>query len=348
MPHYQVPTLQTALNRDGFPRRVVIVTNHASSSLEYIDFIRTFSETTFFLEQAGQPPAYQVEVVSRGKGTIYNVQGLSIVASKAYDELEGAVDTLIVQAVDDDDECLNDTDFIDWIRMMAPRVRRTVSACTGAFILAEAGLLDGKLATTHWAAANDFRKRYPKVKLNPERMYISDDGVYTAAGVTAAIDLAIALIEEDLGSELARRVAQAMVMFMKRPGNQAQFYAQTAPHDFDTPADPFVQYIVDHLEGDLRLERLADHFNLSLRSFNRKFRERVGIPPGRFIEQRRVDRARQYLESTHEPISRIANWCGYDTSDGLLLAFERHLKVSPREYRKRFTSSLHAGSRIFN
>ncbi len=340
MPLYRVPTLQTPLDLEETPRRVVIVTNRASSSLEYISFLQVFAETTFFLEQSGYCPAYEVEVVSRGKGCIYERNGLSITASRSFDELEGSVDTLIIQAADDHDECLRDNQFIDWVKVMAKKVRRIVSACTGSFILAEAGLLDGKPATTHWAAAEDFRTRYPEVRLTPERIHVKSGNIHTAAGVTAATDLAIALVEEDLGAELARRVAQAMVVFMKRPGNQAQFFATSTHSVTKHHLDLFANYIHEHLSGDLRLETLADHFNLSLRSFNRQFRKRVGIPPGRYVEQCRIDRARRYLEESTAPISQIAQWCGYETSDGLCLAFERNLGITPRQYRKRFSSSL--------
>lgn len=340
MPLYRVPKLQTPLNLEKTPRRVVIVTNRASSSLEYISFLEVFAETTFFLEQSGYCPAYEVEVVSRGKGCIYERNGFSITASQSFDELEGSVDTLIIQAADDHDECLHDEQFIGWIKMMGKNVRRIVSACTGSFILAEAGLLDGKQATTHWAAAEDFRARYPEVRLTPERIHVKSGNIHTAAGVTAATDLAIALVEEDLGSELARRVAQAMVVFMKRPGNQAQFFASSTQSVTEQRLDAFAEYIQEHLSEDLRLETLADHFNLSLRSFNRQFRKRVGTPPGRYIEQCRVDRARRYLEESAATISQIARWCGYETPDGLRLAFEKNLGITPREYRNRFTTSL--------
>jgi transcriptional regulator GlxA family with amidase domain len=220
---------------------------------------------------------------------------------------------------------------------MSAQVRRLVSVCTGSFILAEAGLLDGRRATTHWAAVEDFKLRFPKVHLSPEQIYTKDGHIYTSAGVTAGIDLAIALVEEDLGSELALRVAQALVTFMRRPGDQSQF---NAPDSDRNDRDAFAQYIRDHLAGDLRLEVLADHFALSVRTFNRLFRKRIGTPPGRFIDQCRVERARSLLEETSEPISEVARQCGYSSSNGLCMAFERRLGVTPSDYRKRFSSSL--------
>ncbi len=339
MPKYRVPTLQDPPTTDGVLRRIAVVTNRSADSLEYLGLLQVFAETRFFLENAGRPPAYAVEVVTRGTGTIYECKGLAITASNTFESLLGKVDTLILQAADNHDECLRDERFIAWVAKMATRVRRIVSVCTGSFILAEAGVLDGRHATTHWAAADDFRSRYPNVRLVPDRIYVKDGHVYTSAGVTAGMDLAIALVEEDLGTELARRVAQAMVVFMKRPGSQMQFTASLAPDHCDEPRGDFERYIYDHLEGDLRLETLADHFGLSVRTFNRLFRKRVGMPPGRFVEQCRIERARQLLEETSEPVSRVAERSGYVTSNGLCLAFERNLGVTPRAYRRRFASS---------
>ena len=339
MPEYQVPILEEPPISDSAPRRVVVVTNQSANSLEYIGLLQVFSETRFLLEKAGRPPAYEVEVVSRGTGTIYECKGLSITAPNSFETLRGKVDTLILQAADDHDECLRDKRFIAWIAEMAARVRRIVSVCTGSFILAEAGVLDGRHATTHWAAAADFRTRYPKVRLTPGRIYVKDGHVYTSAGVTAGMDLAIALVEEDLGNELARRAAQAMVMFMKRPGNQNQFSANADHAPLVESRGDFERYIHAHLEGDLRLETLAEVFGLSVRTFNRLFRKRVGMPPGRFVEQCRLEKARQLLEETAEPISLVAERSGYGTSNGLCLAFERNLGVTPRDYRKRFASS---------
>ena len=247
--------------------------------------------------------------------------------------------------MDEDDECLRDERFIAWVAKASRRVRRIVSICTGSFILAEAGVLDGRRATTHWCACDDFRRRYPKVTLVPDPIYVRDGHVYTSAGATSGMDLAIALVEEDFGTELARRVAQGLVMFLRRPGNQAQFSVQVATEVPDAGAASEIQsYIFDHLEGDLRVEALARRFGMSPRNFTRTFTRRVGMGPGRYVEQCRLERARQFLEETVESLSAIASRCGYATPDGLRLAFERNLGVAPSAYRRRFASSSPASS----
>ncbi|MFC3613215.1 GlxA family transcriptional regulator [Lutimaribacter marinistellae] len=340
MPTYSVPKLRHLSQRVRSPKRIVIVTNAASDSLEYIGLLQVFAEVRFFLRESGYAQAYSVEIVSRGTGQIYACEGLSISTTTSYAELGDTVDTLILQAADDRDECLNDTDFISWIAQMSTRVRRIVSICTGAFILAEAGVLDGRQATTHWAASEDFRSRYPNVRLTDNEIFTKDGHVYTSAGVTAGMDLALALVEEDLGPELARRVAQAMVVFFKRPGDQSQFNALGNPGPETAHLHPIEVHIRENLDGDLRLESLARRFGYSLRSFNRMFPKQFGLPPGQFIEQCRLDHARRLLEETDKPVSCIAAECGYASSEGLYQVFDRRLGIGPRDYRNRFSSSV--------
>lgn len=243
MPTYKVPRLRRQPCTAAGPKRVVIATNAAADSLEYIGLLQVFAEVRFFLREAGYPQAYTVEIVSRGTGQIYACQGLSISATTGYADLEGPVDTLIFQAADDRDECLLDSEFIAWVARMSKQVRRIVSVCTGAFILAEAKVLDGRQATTHWAAAQDFRSRYPNVRLTEDRIFVKDGHVYTSGGATAGMDLAIALVEEDLGAELARKVAQAMVVFFRRPGDQAQFNAAPNPDHDEARLHPIESHI---------------------------------------------------------------------------------------------------------
>ena len=341
MPEYRLPRVKDLPPRGSVGRRrVVLVTTRAAGSLEYLGVMQVFDEVRIFLDHADRLDlAYEVEVVSHGTGTLYETKGFSIAAERSYDRLRGAVDTLIFQGADEHDECLHDDRFIAWVARMSRRVRRMVSICTGSFILAEAGVLDGRRAATHWCACEDFRKRYPQVDLQPDPIYVKDGHVYTSAGATSGMDLAIALVEEDFGTAFARRVAQGLVMFLRRPGNQAQFSVQVSTAlTQDGLESEIERFIFDHLDGDLRVDRLAERFGMSTRSFNRSFAKRFGVAPGRFVEQCRLERARQYLEETDNNVGEIASRCGYSTLDGLRLAFERNLGVSPRAYRARFAS----------
>ncbi len=342
MPEYQLPTVDRLPSQSQ--RRIVLVTNPAARSLEYMGPLQVFDEARIFLEHSGHPDlAYQIEVVSTGEGALYERKGFSIEAPTPYHRLRGRVDTLILQGADEGDACLRDERFIAWVARMSTRVRRIVSICTGSFILAEAGVLDGRRASTHWCACDDFRRRYPRVELDPDAIYVKDGHVYSSAGATSGMDLAIALVEEDFGAEFARRVAQGLVMFLRRPGNQSQFSVQVATDSAgESEADEIKAYVFEHLDGDLRIETLADRFNMSPRTFIRSFTRHVGVPPGRYVEQCRLERARGHLEETDGSIAEIARQCGYSTADGLRLAFERNLGVTPREYRKRFSSSSEA------
>lgn len=346
MPEYQIPSVRDLPGPDeAIRRRIVVVTNPNAGSLEYMGPLQVFDEARLFLDVYGRPDlAYHVEMVSTGGPALYERKGFSITAPTPYHRLRGPVDTLLFQSVDEGDECLRDERFIAWVARMAGRVRRIVSICTGSFILAEAGVLDGRRATTHWCACEDFRRRYPRVSLERDPIYIKDDHVYTSAGATSGMDLAIALVEEDFGSEFARRVAQGLVMFLRRPGNQAQFSVQLATEFPDEGGVREIQaYICDHLDADLRVEALAERYHMSPRHFARVFTQHAGMAPGRYVEQCRLERARRYVEESDATVSEIAERCGYATADGLRLAFERNLGVSPRAYRQRFAGRAAAG-----
>jgi len=344
MPAYDLPGAEH-LPADLPRRRIVLVANAHARSLEYMGPLQVFDEARLFLEFWGRPElAYQLEVVSAGgTGALYERKGFSIRADTPYHRLRGPVDTLILQAADEYDACLQDERFIAWVAKMAGRVRRIVSICTGSFMLAEAGVLEGRRAATHWCACEDFERRYPEVTLERDPIYVKDGHVYTSAGATSGMDLAIALVEEDYGTEFARRVAQGLVMFLRRPGNQAQFSVQVATERPEAEgAEAMQRYVHEHLDDDLRVEALARHFHMSPRNFTRVFGKSVGVAPGRYVEQCRLERARQLLEETSEPLATIAERCGYATPDGLRVAFDRNLGVSPRAYRRRFATAERA------
>lgn len=322
-------------------KRIVIVTNPLVRSLEYMGPVQIFDETKWFFDISGRTDlGYDVEFVTVEQGPIYERKGLTIQANIPYFALRGHVDTLIVQAVDELDQLLANRHFIDWVAKMSTRVNRIASICTGAFVLAEAGVLDGRHATTHWCAMDDFQRRYPKIDVEPDPIYVKDGHVYTSAGASSGMDLSIALVEEDYGTEFARRVAQGMVMYLRRPGNQAQFSVHLAPRfSIKSRMHKIRTYITNNLQADLRVEALADRFHMSARNFTRVFTKDVGMTPGQFVEQCRLEFARQCLEETDLPMGQVANRCGYSTTNGLRLAFDRNLGVSPREYRRRFSTS---------
>jgi transcriptional regulator GlxA family with amidase domain len=209
--------------------------------------------------------------------------------------------------------------------------------CTGVFLLAEAGLLDGRKATTHWAYCAALAARYPRIVVDPDPIFVRDGNIATSAGVTAGIDLALALVEEDLGREAALDVARQLVVFLRRPGNQAQFSAQLAGQLASRePLRDVQQWIADHPAADLSVQALASQASLSPRQFARAFAAEVGVPPGRYVDRVRLETARRRLEDTADGIEQTARSCGYGTQEAMRRAFVRALGVSPGEYRRRF------------
>jgi len=224
----------------------------------------------------------------------------------------------------------------------APRARRLASVCTGAFLLAEAGLLDGRRVTTHWAHCQDLAAQYPDITVDPDPIFIKDATLATSAGVTAGIDLALALVEDDLGRDAALAVARQLVVFLRRPGSQAQFSAQLAAQTATRPPLRDIQHwITEHPSADLSVDTLAQRASLSPRQFARAFAAQVGMPPGRYVDRARLEAARRRLEDTAADVAATARACGYGTPEAMRRAFVRALGVSPAEYRRRFRPAPH-------
>lgn len=266
--------------------------------------------------------------------------GLRLVAERSFRNVRGPVDTLMVTGVDGPEDARRHPDLARWLGRMAPRARRVVGLCTGAYVLAEAGLLDGRRATTHWADCDALARRYPRVIVEPDPIYVRDGNVYTSAGATAGLDLLLALIEEDLGRGVALRVAQRMVLFLKRPGGQAQFSAQLSGQLAER--EPFRElqaWVLDHPGADLAVEALARRVHMSPRNFFRVFVRQVGMTPARFVERARVEAARRLLETTSRGVSDIATACGFGGPETMRLAFRRTLGVNPAAYRSRFSGT---------
>ena len=278
---------------------------------------------------------YEVTLAAPGGTAITTSSGFQFLPTDSLDEPFPDLDTLIVAGGPGVAAALRDPALIAWLR--AARARRTASVCNGAFLLAAAGLLDGRRATTHWAACAELARRHPQIQVDPEPIFVRDGDVATSAGVTAGIDLALALVEEDAGAGAARDVARWLVLFLQRPGGQAQFSAGlTRPAADRAPLRELQAWIPGHLDADLSVEALAERAFMSPRNFARAFRREIGVTPAAYVAELRVERARLELESGALPVEEIARRCGFGTVETMRRAFRRRLSVSPSEYRQRF------------
>ena len=265
--------------------------------------------------------------------------GLQITPHASLSAAPGRIDTLIVPGASQDRGRNVDEPVIAWIRQASSQARRVASVCTGAFLLARAGLLHGRRAATHWAASEELARSYPDIEVLADPIYVRDGNIYTSAGVTAGIDLALALVEEDLGATVAQRVARALVLFVRRPGGQAQFSHGLRMPPAQRPSIRELQgWIIDHIDQDLSVGALAERSFMSERNFARVFRAETGTTPAAYVEAVRLERARLLLESTSEQLETIAQRCGFGTVETFRRSFARHLHVSPAAYRERFST----------
>ena len=281
------------------------------------------------------PGNYLLRTLAFTPGPVLSSSGLAVCA-EAAEPFAGA-DTLMVVGGRGTDAAVADPAYPAWIRAASARVRRTASVCNGAFLLAEAGLLAGRRATTHWSRATDLATHYPQVTVDPGPIFIRDGAVSTSAGVTTGIDLALALVEEDLGGAAARAAARQLVVFVQRPGSQRQFSVQlTAQRPAREPIRELLAHIAEHPAADLSVPALAARVGLSERQFLRVFPAETGHSPAGYVEAARVEAACRLLETTGEGLERIARLCGFGTLRTLQRAFQRVLAVAPHEYRDRF------------
>ncbi|MDG9715955.1 GlxA family transcriptional regulator [Streptomyces sp. DH24] len=284
--------------------------------------------------EKGVPGTYRIRTASLDGGPVRTSGGLTLVPDQTFAEADDP-HTLVVpggQGTRDPDPRLT-----DWLRERGPRATRLVSVCTGAILLARAGLLDGRRATTHWAYSGKLARDHPAIDVDPDPVYVRDGSVSTSAGVTAGIDLALALVEEDLGREAALTIARHLVVFLRRPGNQAQFSAQLAAQTAQRePLREVQQWITEHPDADLSIDALAARARLSPRHFARAFQAETGMTPGRYVDRVRLEHARRLLEDTADGVEEISRAAGYGTPEAMRRAFVRTLGTAPAEYRRRF------------
>jgi transcriptional regulator GlxA family with amidase domain len=313
-------------------RRIVVLAVEGVQSLDVMGPVEIFHYA-----ERQVPGSYRIDIVGPGTdGFVTTTSGVRL-GVEPLPEPPPRHDTLLVAGGAGARRATQDRTIVDWVARASRRARRTTSVCTGSYLLAAAGLLDGRRATTHWAFADGLTESYPAVELDPEPVFVRDGDVWTSAGVTAGMDLALALVEDDLGPEVALTVARLLVVFLKRPGGQAQFSGALSAQQATRPALRELQaWIAGHLEDDLSVAVLAERAQLSERSFARAFRAEVGQTPAAYVEALRVERARTLLEDGAKSLEAVTRAAGFSSTEVLRRAFHRRLGVSPAAYRERF------------
>src|SRR5215470_1051375 len=320
------------------PRQIVFTVYDGVSLLDLAGPLEAFRVADAFSDSLGRHAPYECNVVSSRGGHVMTADGVELNTKSTRSAARSPIDTLVVPGGFLVDDVTRDRALVQWIAKTAPGCRRISSVCVGSFLLAEAGILDGRRAATHWMHAALLASRYPAVTVEPDAIFVHDGRVWTSAGVTSGIDLALALIEQDAGREVALEVARMLVVYLKRAGGQSQYsalLAAQAQSDSDMFSD-LEQWITEHLKSDLRIETLAERVHMSPRNFARLYAKTRGQTPAKAVEAVRIDAARRRLEEAADRIATIAEDCGFSDEEQMRVAFVRVLGVPPREYRRHF------------
>ena len=316
-------------------KRVVILAPPGVQSLDVVGPAEVFWEAA---RRLGGAPIYEVQIMGVEAGPVAGTGSLRFLVDRTIHDPDEPIDTLLVAGDPSFQAILPET--VAWLKRRAPGVRRYGSICTGVFLLAAAGLLDGKTVTTHWECAAMLSEQYPHLNLDTDKIFIRDGALSTTAGVTAGMDLALAMVEEDHGRNLALTVARYMVMFLKRPGGQSQFSAHLAAQmSGKTRIQRVQEFVLANLAASLSVDDLAAEAGMSVRNFARVFRAETGVTPADFVDQARLDAARRSLEDTDLPLQRVAAQVGFGDVTTMRRAFARYIGVTPGDYRRRFFST---------
>ena len=316
------------------PRIIEVLAYPSVQLLDVTGSLQVFASANDQVAEAGGAPPYAMRIVAPGAGVTASA-GVGL-ATETLPPADAVLDTLIIAGGPGVELAAADPHLVGWLRDRAGHARRVASVCTGAFLLAASGVLDGRRAVTHWSYCADLARRFPAVRVEADPIFIRDGPIWTSAGVTAGIDLALALVEQDLGRAMALAVARYLVVFLKRPGGQAQFSVALTLQAAEDRFGALHDWIDAHLAEDLSLPVLAGQARMSGRSFSRHYAAATGLTPGRAIEQLRVEAARRLLSETRLPVKRIAQRCGFGSEETLRRSFLRQLAVTPQAYRARF------------
>lgn len=319
--------------------RVDLVIYPGFKSLEAIGPLTVFTYANKHLESQGMPAFYDIRVAAAIAGPVVSDTVMTLEATQRLDPDDLPDTALVAGAHDIEGSMANAQGVIDWVKTSAPRINRFAALCTGTFFLAEAGLLDGRRATTHWRMSKRLEQRFPAIEVDVDAIFIQQDNLWTSAGVSAAIDLSLAFVERDCGHKLALEVARDLVIFLKRPGGQSQFSADLASQMSQSSAVRRIQaWILDHLETPFTSQELAEEAAMSLRHLTRLFQKETGMSPLEFVERSRLDKARRLLQDTELPLKSIAFRCGFSSDEQLRRTFRKYLSILPTDYRARFSS----------
>ena len=337
---YLLPKPQSASQYEVTPRSIAMLCFENAQGIDVTGPLSVFATAADLLDPAPSRAHTQL-VVAPNASPLSISCGLTILPDAPFETVNLAeIDTLIVAGGYGVREALANRALIDWLKGAVCQVRRTASVCTGAYLLAKAGVLDGKRATTHWRHCQAFADAYPKIDVEPDAIHVRDGNIYSSAGVTAGMDLALALVEADYDRTLALEAARNMVIFLKRPGGQSQFSAALAAQDEEEgPLGKLQLWILDNLDADLSVPTLADRVAMSPRNFARVFARRTGTTPAKFVEAARLESSRRRLEDTNAPVDGIAQDCGFGNAERLRKAFQRRFRITPQDYRRRFRVS---------
>ncbi|MBO0754295.1 MAG: GlxA family transcriptional regulator [Bradyrhizobiaceae bacterium] len=336
------PTRSTRISTlQRTPRRVEILAFPKVQLLDVAGPLQVFATANELASHDGAPP-YSAVVVALAPSVV-TTAGLELSTEPAL-SIRRPLDTLLIAGGHGIHAASQDETLLGWVKARAAFARRVASVCTGAFLLAQTGLLDGRRAVTHWGRCAEFARRFPKVRLEPDPIFLADGKFWTSAGITAGIDLALALVERDLGHRVALAVARQLVVFLKRPGGQSQFSTALALQTADERFARLHAWMLENLRGDLSVPALARAARMSERSFVRHYRGATGTTPARVVEQLRIETARRMLEDG-AAVKRVALGCGFGSEETMRRAFLRHVGVSAQAYRQRFAADGIVASR---
>ena len=321
------------------PNRIRVVDVLAFPAVQLLDVtgpLQVFASANEHVAAAGGAPPYVLRVIAKGGQGVTTSAGVGIAAGPL--PRGGALDTLMVAGGPGVDAAAADPALVKWVSERASKARRVASVCTGAFLLGASGVLDGRRAVTHWSYCAELARRFPEIRVEPDPIFVRDGTVWTSAGVTAGIDLALAFVEEDLGRTIALAVARYLVVFLKRPGGQAQFSTALSLQAADDKFGALHDWIGKHLADDISLPVLARQAGMSERSFSRRYAEATGLTPAHAVERLRVEAARRMLSESRLPVKRVSQRCGFGSEETMRRSFLRILATTPQDYRARFSA----------